>query len=65
MTREEAERRLEGPARQRREAKEKLRLADIELKPFVKQARRAGVPLRTIAQMTALSQNTVSLWEHN
>jgi hypothetical protein len=63
VNREEAERALEAPARKRLEAKERLRLADLELKPYVKQARKAGVPLRTIAQKTGLSQNTISLWE--
>lgn len=63
MTREEAERALKGPARKRLDAKERLRVADLELKPYVQQARRAGVPLRTIQQMTGLSQNTISLWE--
>jgi hypothetical protein len=65
MNREEAERALEAPARKRLEAKERLRLADLELKPFVKAARKAGVPLRTIAQKTGLSQNTISLWERD
>ena len=65
VNREEAERALDVPARRRLEAKERLRLADAELKPFVKQARKAGVPLRTIAQKTGLSQNTISLWERD
>ncbi|MFE9335109.1 MULTISPECIES: hypothetical protein [unclassified Streptomyces] len=65
MNREEAERALESPARKRVEAKERLRLADAELKPFVKQARQAGVPIRRIAYMTGLSQNTISLWERD
>ncbi|MCG0290967.1 hypothetical protein [Streptomyces sp. PSAA01] len=63
MDREEAERALEGPAQKRLAAKERLRLADQELKPYVQQARKAGVPLRTIAHKTGLSQNTISLWE--
>ncbi|MCI0387049.1 hypothetical protein [Streptomyces sp. CNQ085] len=65
MTREEAERALEAPGRKRLEAKERLRLADRELKPFVKQARKAGVPIRTIAAKTGLSANTISLWERD
>lgn len=65
MNREEAERALESPGRKRLEAKERLRLADAELKPFVKQARKAGVPIRRIAYMTGLSQNTISLWERD
>lgn len=65
MTRDEAERALNAPAARRLEAKERLRLADQELKPYVQQARRAGVPLRTIAQKTGLSQNTISLWERD
>lgn len=65
MDREEALRVLEGPAQKRLEAKERLRLADRELKPYVQQARRAGVSLRLIAQKTGLSQNTISLWERD
>lgn len=65
MDREAAERALTAPARKRLEAKERLRLADVALKPYVKQARQSGVPLRTIATMTGLSQNTISLWERD
>lgn len=63
MDRDEAERALRQPGKKRLDAKERLRLADQELKPYVQQARKAGVALRTIAQMTGLSQNTISLWE--
>ncbi len=63
MTREEAEQALEVPARKRVEAKERLRLADEELRPYVQRARKAGVSLRVVAQKTGLSANTISLWE--
>ena len=62
VTREEAERALEGPARRRLEARERLRLADQELRPYVRQARRAGVPVRRIMTLTGLSSNTIALW---
>ena len=65
MTREEAERALKAPAERHVKAKQRLEDARRELKPFVQQARRAGVPLRTIAHMTGLSQNTISLWERD
>lgn len=50
------------PGARRLAAKAEMRKADEELKPLIRQAIKAGVPLRRIASLTGLSQNTVLLW---
>jgi hypothetical protein len=60
--RAEAERALELPGAIRIKAKAGLREADETLKPFVRRAVKAGVPIRRIASLTGLTNNTVMLW---
>lgn len=60
--RAEAERALDAPGQRRMIAKDELRRADEELKPYVKRAVKAGVSIRRIAEKTGLATTTVMLW---
>lgn len=53
---------LRAPGQRRIRAVTELESADAELLPFVLDAVRNEVPLRTISAMTALSRNTVTAW---
>lgn len=60
--RAEAERALEVPGAERIKLKADLRKSEDGLKPLVARAVKANVPLRRIAALTGLAQNTILLW---
>jgi hypothetical protein len=60
--REAAETALHTPGTRRKSLLSEIAQAENDLRPLVRQAVKAGVPLRRISDQTGLSVTTVRLW---
>ncbi|MFJ3184422.1 hypothetical protein ACIPJN_39335 [Streptomyces sp. NPDC086796] len=60
--RADAEAALTGPGQERIELLARLEEVDAKLKPLIRAARVAELPLRRITELTAVAPNTIRSW---